>query len=227
MRLSLNEVEVTVRKAGLGAGLPLGLAEDAGRAAAWLGARGWPVAELMAAALEGWHAKLYVERDAAVWRIRTTSGACSVLRAAPSACDLVAAGARSGAPVCVESVLDLPMVAIAMAALASADSGISFAIEIAERPAALLLAGEARLLTASAALAALRNQPVCIRTAMDQELETPPRSGAVRAGMEKSEGAGVPAELWGPIRALADRMLVPATAHSHERGAGAGLIDTD
>ena len=227
MRLSLNEVEVTVRKAGLGAGLPLGLAEDAGRAAAWLAARGLPAAELMAAALEGAHAELHVERDAAAWRIGTTSGACPVLQAAPSACDLVVAGARSGAPACVESVLDLPMVAIATAALATADSGISLLVDIAERPAALLMAGEARWFAGPAELAALRRQPVRIGMSMDPDLETPPRSGSVNASAAASEGVTVSADLWEPIRALADRTLVPATAHSHERGAGAGLIDTD
>lgn len=52
MTLSLNEIEVTVRKAALGSGLPLGLAEEAGAAATWLAVAGFPVEKLMASALE-------------------------------------------------------------------------------------------------------------------------------------------------------------------------------
>lgn len=40
MRPSLNEIEIESRKAARGAGLPWGLAEEAGYAAAWLAARG-------------------------------------------------------------------------------------------------------------------------------------------------------------------------------------------
>ncbi|WP_428413711.1 DUF3726 domain-containing protein [Pararhizobium sp.] len=41
VELSLNEVEMTTRKAALGAGLTLGVAEEIGRAARWLSARGY------------------------------------------------------------------------------------------------------------------------------------------------------------------------------------------
>ena len=39
MRVSFSEIEVTLRKAALGAGIPLGLAEDFGRIGCWLAMR--------------------------------------------------------------------------------------------------------------------------------------------------------------------------------------------
>jgi hypothetical protein len=80
MRLSLNEIEVTVRKAALGSGLPLGLAEDAGAAAAWLAARGFPVAELIGAALGTPAAESRMQRSGGMIRFLSEEGACSVLR---------------------------------------------------------------------------------------------------------------------------------------------------
>ena len=41
LEFSLNEVETTTRKASVGAGLPYGIAEEFGRAARWLSARGF------------------------------------------------------------------------------------------------------------------------------------------------------------------------------------------
>ena len=52
MSFSLNEVEVTARKAARGAGYPWGLAEEAGRATRWLCAQGLPGCESLAALLD-------------------------------------------------------------------------------------------------------------------------------------------------------------------------------
>jgi len=51
--LSLNEVEVVAQKAARGAGLSWGVAEDAGRAAAWIAARIGPWAAELLALLHG------------------------------------------------------------------------------------------------------------------------------------------------------------------------------
>ena len=42
MTFSLNEIEAIGKRAARGAGLPWGLAEEAGKAARWLTARGLP-----------------------------------------------------------------------------------------------------------------------------------------------------------------------------------------
>ena len=52
MRLSLSEVETTIRKAAVGVGLALGLGEDAGRAAAWAALAEMKSPELMDILLE-------------------------------------------------------------------------------------------------------------------------------------------------------------------------------
>ena len=227
MRLSLNEIEVTARKAALGSGFPLGLAEDAGAAAAWLAASGFPVAELMAAALEGGGAEPRLEANGARLRFVADRGPYSVLRLGPSLCDLVLAMREPGRRVETEAELDVPMIAIAHAALASVDSGQPFSIEIAGKAAALLVSSAPMLLVPPAELAALRGERVRIRIATGTDLEEPTGAIPVETRAAFREGVSVPAKLWERVRALADRTLVPATAHSHERGAGAGLIDTD
>ena len=52
MTHSLNEIEAMAKKAARGAGLPWGLADDAGRAVRWLCARGLGAAEALAELLE-------------------------------------------------------------------------------------------------------------------------------------------------------------------------------
>ena len=227
MRLSLNEIEVTARKAALGSGFPLGLAEDAGAAAAWLAASGFPVAEVMVAALEGGGAEPRLEANGARVRFVTDRGPCSVLWLGPSLCDLVLAMSEPGRRVETEAELDVPMIAVAQAALASVDSRQPFSIEIAGKAAALLAPSAPVLLVPPAELAALRGERVRIRIATGTDLEEPPGAIRVETRAAFREGVSVPAKLWERVRALADRTLVPATAHSHERGAGAGLIDTD
>ncbi|MDX1541682.1 MAG: DUF3726 domain-containing protein, partial [Geminicoccaceae bacterium] len=51
--MSLNEIELLVRRAALGRGLPYGLAEEAGAAAAWLAAAGLDGGLAIADALDG------------------------------------------------------------------------------------------------------------------------------------------------------------------------------
>jgi hypothetical protein len=226
MRLSINEIEVTARKAALGAGLPLGLAEDAGAAAAWLAARGFPVAELMAAALEATGPEPRVERSGARLLFLSERGPCSVLRVAPSACDLVLVSAEAREPVAVEAVLDVPVLAVAQAVLAAASPGVALLIETAGTPAVEVTQGAPAFLVQPSALAALRCERVRIALSEAAGREAPEPFQAEREAA-LDQGVWVDADPWHRIQTLADRMLVPATAHSHERGAGAGLIDTD
>jgi len=226
MRLSLNEIEVTVRKAALGSGLPLGLAEDAGAAAAWLAARGFPVAELIGAALGTPAAESRMQRSGGMIRFLSEEGAGSVLRVGPSACDLALASQALGAATAVEAVMDVPVLAVAQAVLASAGSGVPLTIATGGRPAVEVVEGAPTFLLEPSALAALRAERVRIAAA-EAPGRHPPQS--FRAEQEAALGEGVPVDpdRWRSIQGLADRMLVPATAHSHERGAGAGLIDSD
>ena len=92
MRVSLSEVETTVRKAALGVGLALGLAEDAGRAAGWAALAGVGDPGLFAAALEALDTGRSVGADADRAHAGTLTpvdgaGPLSALIAGPAACD--------------------------------------------------------------------------------------------------------------------------------------------
>ena len=228
MRLSLNEIEVTVRKAALGVGFPLGLAEDAGAAAAWLATAGLPVAEPIAAALfHGCGEEPRLVSTGTVCTIATDTGRCSVLRAGPSACDLVIAAAASGKRIAVEAFVDVPMIAIAQAGIASADAALPLVVEIAGRPAALLGGSMPVLFAAPAELAALVCERVRIGIAGGPEQDAVPHSLVEEREAVLAQGLRVNPELWRRVQAMAARTLVPATVQSRERGAGAGMIDTD
>ena len=157
MRLSLNEIEVTARKAALGAGLSLGLAEEAGAAAAWLAAAGFPVATLLAAALEtSGGEKLQLTRTGAICRLTSGGGACSALRASPSACDLVIAATRSGERIVVDAVIDVPALAIAQAVLGATESDTRLAVEIGRALRVAMAKGSAIFYATMPELATLR-----------------------------------------------------------------------
>ncbi|MDF2764732.1 MAG: hypothetical protein K0S81_1726 [Rhodospirillales bacterium] len=231
MRLSLNEIEVTVRKAALGAGLPLGLAEDAGAVAAWLAAGGFPVAALMQEALAWPHiAEPRLVRAGQIYRSVGGEQRCSALRVLPSACDLVLAAA-SGGGTAVEAVIDVPVLAVAQAAIVCAGGALPLAVEIEGRLRAATATGRAAVVGTAAELSELRSAPVRIRPARDEDFAagsadlTPDLARARRSALEAGVRVGEAA--WREIEALAARTLVPATAQSRERGAGAGLVDLD
>lgn len=221
MRLSLNEIEVTARKAALGAGLPLGLAEEAGAAAYLLAAGRVPVAGILRTALEGpVTARLELRPGDGIWHLTSEANPLPTLVAAPSACDLVIAAARQGSPIRLRAVMDLPILALAQAVLASERANLPVTVEIGGE---LWLADSKRGIPGDIArLSQLRAAELlfhCLGPAQPV-VSAPPVPAA-------HEGASVDAGDWARIQALADRMLVPATRHSRERGAGAGLIDTD
>jgi hypothetical protein len=231
MKLSLNEIEVTARKASLGAGLPLGLAEEAGAAAAWLAAAGFPVAPLLAEALElGHQDAVQTERSGSILRFRGAGPACSALGILPSACDLVIAAAAMGERVTAEAVIDVPAWALAQAAIAAAGSGVALQVETATQRA--LLQGES--LTLSGAIepfVALRSAPVRIRVPAAEAGRARDHMAAAELRRNRSRalqcGVCVEDAPWQRVQSLAARTLVPATTQSREHGAGAGLIDTD
>jgi hypothetical protein len=232
VRLSLSEVEVTTRKAALGAGFPLGLAEEAGACAAWLAAAGFPFAELMAAALlTDTPERPHVIRKGDVVEL-AGEGVCSALRMLPSACDLVIASANARRPISVEARVDVPALAIAQAALASAGSAVPLAVAIGGVLSVVTRGENSPLLFGSiATIAALRSKLVSIRL-MD-ESNPQPQHGPDAFGLEGArvlaleQGVVADDHDWERVSRLAARTLVPATIQSREHGAGAGLIDSD
>jgi hypothetical protein len=209
--VSLNEIETTLRKAALGAGWPLGLAEEVGRAAAWLCGFGIDGVAAALPALAAGPSLAEAARAGALWRFPGARAAA----AGPSALDLLRA-AGEGASAALEGV-DAPLLLLGLAGVAAADAGGGFALDVEGRDSArgwarvgartLALAGEA---PAPGAAVALR------------------RLAAAPAGRAPSTTRAAPdPTLWAQAAALADRLLVPASETSRARGAGAGLIDDD
>ena len=231
MRLSLSEVEVTTRKAALGAGFPLGLAEEAGACAAWLAAAGFPFDRLVAAALlTGAPERPRIIRRGNVYEV-AGEGACSAIRILPSACDLIIASASARRQISVEARVDVPALAIAQAALATAASAVPLAVEIDTKLSAVAGENSIVLFGAIGERAALRSERVAIRLATEGDAvglqSVDGAEIAVARSLALEEGVVAEDSWWQQISSLSARTLVPATTQSREHGAGAGLIDSD
>ena len=231
MRVSLSEVETTVRKASVGVGLALGLAEDAGRAAAWAALAGIGDPAVFAAALEAVDGGRSVGADAeraATGTLAPVDGAgpLSALIAGPAACDAL----RSVAGTVTLTAVDHPAVVLFEA------------LEICDG-----LAGELRVdwrAPDGAAIEVVRrsdgmidglaNRPTLAGLgAADMRLaltdgHAPPPAAAARPDV-LAEGVAVDDARWRCIAAFAARLLVEGTEASRLSGAGtgAGVVDVD
>ncbi len=208
MRCSLNEIEMTLRKAGRGAGFPFGLAEDVAAAAAWLCAND---RDGTGAALAALAAGYRPRPECTFARNAITFAATPVASVGPSVVDLlIAGGGRTKVRV---SDIDAPLLLVGLAgstAVASlADMRLEFdggqAVEIS---AAGGIKGSTDDLSAAATLGCnmregVRDRPV------------------VPIG-----GVEVNKAIWAEITALARKTYVPESATSLQ-GAGAGLTDND
>lgn len=205
MRRSYNEISMTVKKAALGAGLEYGLAEDVGRAAHWLCARGHDGVAIAHAAIIS-----AAGETACRYRSGVFAGAHAAT-AGPSALDL----ARTGFPVELEN-LDVPLL---LAGLAGAEAGmaaIRFHLTLGDNDAIVISAGGP-----DRALDTLQpGADVCVSA------EPLAQTGQSAAGQD-SAGADVDETTWNRIEALAAKTYVPASDASRTRGAGAGLTDND
>ncbi len=218
MSLSLNELEVVVHKAALGAGLPVGFAEDAARLAGWL-------------ARAGLEPAAPVQRDLGEL-LAGRAGRCALRQLPPLLDGLVVA------PDGETRTLELaePLLAAAALATAANDVGLSgqaawrlpegggvevFAspdlVELrCDRPAALQRPGAARVTLRKIARGGA-GLPLVFDTA-----------GFLARRQEVVErGLAVEPEAWAALRQLAARILVPASDRSRLAGAGAGDIDRD
>ena len=216
MTFSLNEIEAMGKRAARGAGLPWGLAEEAGKATRWLTARGLPGAEQLAESL--------TRNDGADYRDLTPASADAVWQA-PSGrlCPLVCG-----------------------AALCDRAAEIAGGLEIATGPIAqpLLLApfaaGAAKLTGLAIELSwaglTMTVTPDGFRVDGDDMALTARSADGVRCRRAGRDVAGTPtgapdraidAETWSRLDAFAQRTFAPATEASRLAGAGAGLTDTD
>lgn len=220
MSVSLNELEVVAHKAALGAGLPVGHAEEAARFAGWLARAGFEPARALRddlAAFEQGRAE-----RCATWCL-------------PPLCDGLAAGPVEGP---ARVVLAVPLLAAAAVATAANDLGLSLCarwsaagggrVLVAGSPERIELRAETPELPARGGPAAVvfaAGWPGESRPALPLQLDTDRFFAARRRLVE--QGVEVAEEAWGELRALAARTLVPASERSRLSGAGAGDIDRE
>ena len=235
MHVSLSEVQTNVCKDAVAVGLPLGLGEDAGRAARNMMASGVGTFAAFVDALdavdEGRSTGFDADRAiAGNFAPKPASLLLSAMRAGPSACDLIAsaASAEIGLGRITLFGVDVPIVILFEALVASADmdqgqcvtwnAGGGGAIEaVCWRGSLVLIKGapEDLLATGSAEISMhlVAREPRVRAITVDQRIQ--------RDGVDIDEAT------WRRVAAYADRLLVVATETSRLTGAGAGVIDTD
>ncbi len=227
LRVSLNEVELALRRAALGAGLPQGHAEDFGAAAAWLCRHGFAGAELALASLEAWNAgetaAVELRCDARGDRLSAAGGRpAAAWSAGPAAADLLRAGA-GGCRSLVLARAERPLLVLAVLGLYSAAGGPALALAW---PGGRALCRDGGAALVAGGWRALARTPLADLTAA-RAGRAPGRPPVRLAPAPLDRGAAVARESWARIAALGRRSLVPASAGSRAAGAGAGLSDKD
>jgi hypothetical protein len=216
MAFSQNEIEAMGKRAARGAGLPWGLAEEAGKAARWLSSRGLPGPEELAEILTRNDGKNYDELAPVsvdgVWRAPSgrlcplVSGAALSDRAAEIAAGREIQFGPTGQP-----LLLAPYVA-GVAKQTGTAVELSWAgVVITFTPESVSIEGE------PAALAARSADSICCRRT----------ERAVVEAVQRPPGRVVDAETWSRLNAFAQRTFAPATEASRLAGAGASLTDND
>jgi hypothetical protein len=217
--VSLNEIETAVRKAALGVGLPLGIAEEAGLAAAWAAPLPLGIEALIAEALTNIDEKRVLRQPA-------DKAATSALWLGPSAADF--AFAMPDEPIILGPV-DVPILVAAIVARAGEGK--------TERSAAVAWGGSCSLALNhgeigiwAPSLAALTARGLEFTVTRGIAPGGKPLFAANDLRRLKlqalSDGVPVGSAAWTDIKRYAAKTLVPATAQSRLRGAGAGDIDS-
>ena len=216
MTFSLNEIEAIGKRAARGAGLPWGLAEEAGKAARWLTARGLPGPEELAEILtrndgKDYHDLAPVSANG-VWQ--APSGRLCPLVSGPALCDRaaeIADGLEIEFGPTAQPLLLAPYAAGA-AKLTGATIELSWP-------------GVVMLFTLNGVATEGDNAALTARSA--ESVRCRRSENAMAASPAGAPGRVVDAETWSRLNAFAQRTFAPATEASRLAGAGAGLTDND
>lgn len=218
MICSLNEIEAEIRKAARGAGLPWGLAEEAGKAARWLEMHGMRGAPLFAALFESYGGRLYeaiaMVSGEGLWRAR--GGMLCPLVAGVGLSDR-AHEIAAGRTIDMEAV-SWPVLLAPFAAALSSATGAAIALRWPGVGFAFARDGVRLAADHGAMNAALAPRASC-----------GPMTGDPRGRRLTPEIANMPVEeaAWSRLETFVQRTYVPASDESRLKGAGAGLLDTD
>ncbi len=203
----MNQIEATIAKAALGAGWPHGLAEDCGRATAWLVARGFDGVRSALAAISPGPSLPVIEEAKGITVFRATQA----IRAAPSAFDVLAAGG------CRQQVLlqeiDRPLMVVGFGGIAATTYGVAFRLAF-ENACEVIV--DRSLVQITGTFPSSGAEAI-----MDIETSKPAEVTAMLADLEIDD------HLWRDALTMAAKSYVPSNNTSRQFGAGAGLIDDD
>jgi hypothetical protein len=208
---SLSEIHAACLKAARGSGLPWGLAEEAGMAAAWLAAAGLPGPELMLRLLE----QPRRERPAVApgsWRAAEGAFVCPIAAGAALS-DFAALREGIGPGTLTIEGLAFPAIILPFAAQVARRAGRSIGVEWPGLSA--LLAPEGYRIAATSGI------EVALASAT---LGYASEAGSL--SQLRPDGRSVALEVWQRLDDLAMRTMVPATARS-QADAGAAASDND
>lgn len=226
MGFSLNEIEAMGKRAARGAGLSWGLAEEAGKAARWLTARGYPGAEQLADILTRNDKQNYAELAPAdvdgVWQ--APSGRLCPLIAGAALCDRATEISEGHVIELGETAQPLLLAPYAAGAVKLTGTAISIGwddVVMTLTPDSEMIEGNRDALTARST-----DSVHCRRTDPVDALAAPVNELAVPA-VPAVPAAPVDAATWSRLAAFAQRTFAPATEASRLSGAGAGLSDNN
>lgn len=246
MIVTLNEVEQWCLRAMAGSGAPPGIDEDAAAAATWLVARDFPALGRLISALDRW----WCDPTATELRERPAPGRAhhfdalgrsGVFLAGILIDQALAEAARSGEPARVE-VLGLTD-PLFLLPLALGYVGRGWALELSWRASDASAAVGARVGVDGPSMLGdehglLDPNPVSLWITCRHRSQTVPAGPALPVAVSADalarrytatleQGLDVPEETWTALKTQGMHALVPASAQSRARGAGAEMSDNE
>ena len=218
MYLSLNEIDVSVKRAARGVGMSWGLAEEAGKAARWLAARRLTRLELVIDYLCSQDHRPYEDmrprRNGAVWSSRG-GRLCPIVAGASFSDGARSANVRAGV-----RLASLACPALLLPFLASASKALGSPLSVGWGQTAIVVSG-------SGVEIAAEPQGLADAFAAAVTIALAPRTPMAGSFIERFEGMDVDDEAAARLQALAFRTFVPPSLRSRLTGAGSGLTDND
>ncbi len=233
MHVSNAEIETLTCKAAVGVGLPVGLAEEAGAAAAWLSAAGFAGAEIAYRAIEnlrkGKARPVIVSSHSESLCPDTKGKLASVMYAAPSIFDFL----QTTSPVTVVR-LDEPLLLFGHLVCSSSIPAVELVLHsvgsTGEVLQGVIQRGHGRLEGPPFSNQEAKNgsevSVTMVGISEDRNFKPTKKEIDVRR-VAIQRGVAVNEAIWTELKRLAAQTLVPESVESKQRGAGAGLIDND
>lgn len=223
MLCSLNEIQALATKAARGAGLPWGVADEAGRAARWLEARGFEGLSALDGALDrlsapDWRRRLPIP-DGAVWRAE--GGEIDGLFAGIALADRTGGPIpRAGAGALVLSRVSWPLLTIPFLATVAGALGERLAVS----PGPDMPVIEVGPHVISETCRNIEGLPL----AANVQVERVEGAAAVEGASRLDGSIPIDKEVYARLDRRAARTYLAESAESQTRGAGGGdLIETD